>query len=457
MPAYGFQQISEPGEDDVATESLQDRASLDSTIADVRRPSNARRRTLIAGAIGNAIEQYDFFIYGFIGPLVFDQLFFPKFDQLTATLAVFATFAVGFVARPLGGLVFGHFGDRSGRRSVLLCTLLLMGAATTLIGILPTYASWGGTATVALVVLRFIQGFALGGEWTAANLMALETSADDKRGFSAAVIQAGGPIGVVLASFSAVAISHLPAADLLSWGWRAPFLVSAILVVIGMYIRLRIEESSAFLQVSETAKVPALEAVGSHWRQTLVVLFAEIAQTSYFYLTAIFTISFATRQLGVAKDVITQAVLLANLVALVAIPAIGAWSDKVGRKRLFVAGVVLAAISMLGFYHLVATRETLLVTIPVVLAAGIIHPLMFATEGSYFPELFPTRVRFTGVSIGKQFGVVLGGGIAPLVATSLFAATGTTVAITGYYIVLALAALVALSFVRDTGKSRLMD
>jgi MFS family permease len=331
-----------------------------------------------------------------------------------------------------------------------------MGLATTLIGILPSYASAGWIATVALVVLRFIQGFAVGGEWTAASLMVLETSPDDQRGFSAAVIQAAGPVGVVLASLSAVLVSRLPEADLLSWGWRVPFLVSAILVIVGIYMRLRIEESSAFLQVSEVAKVPAFEALQSHWRPIIVVLFAEIAQTAYFYLTAIFTISFATRQLGVAKDVITQAVLLANLVALVTMPVIGAWSDRVGRKWLFVTGVVLAAISMFAFYHMVATRETLLVTTAVVLAAGIIHPLMFATEGSYFPELFPTRVRFTAVSIGKQLGVVLGGGIAPLVATSLFAGTGTTAAITAYYVALAFAALIALSFVRDTSKSRLL-
>lgn len=440
----------------MATESLQEYAARDGTIAEARHRASARRRILVAGAIGTAIEQYDFFIYGLIGPLVFDQLFFPKFDSLTATLAVFATFAVGFLARPLGGLVFGHFGDRSGRRSVLLCTLLLMGLATTLIGILPTYASAGGKAAVALVVLRFMQGFAVGGEWTAASLMVLETSPDGQRGFSAAVIQAAGPVGVVLASLSAVAISRLPPADMLSWGWRVPFLLSAILVVIGIYLRLRIEESSAFLQVSETAKVPALEALRSHGRSIVVVFFAEVAQTSYFYLTAIFTISFATRELGVAKGVVTQAVLLANLVALAAIPAIGAWSDRVGRKRLFLAGVVLAAASMLAFYNMVASRETLLLTAAVVLAAGIIHPLMFATEGSYFPELFPTRVRFTGVSIGKQLGVVLGGGIAPLVATSIFAWTGTTFAISAYYVVLAFAALIALAFVKDTSKSRLL-
>jgi MFS family permease len=415
-------------------------------LAGPQQTSSVRRRILLAGTIGTAIEWYDFFIYGLIAPLVFDQLFFPRFDQLTATLAVFATFAVGFLARPLGGLVFGHFGDRSGRRSVLLCTLLLMGLATMSIGLLPTYGSAGAIATIALVLLRFIQGFALGGESTAAILMSIETSPDDRRGLSAAVIQAAGPLGVVLASFAALAISRLPEADLLSWGWRVPFLVSAILVAVGFYVRLRIEESPAFREAQEVTKVPAIEAIRTHWRSIIVVFFAEMAQTSYFYLTAIFTISFATRQLGVAKDVVTQAVLFANLVALVAMPVIGAWSDRIGRKRLFVAGVVLAAVSMFAFYNVVATRDAWLVTIAVVLAAGVIHPLMFSTEGSYFPELFRTHVRFTGVSIGKQFGVVLGGGIAPLVATSLFAGTGTTYSITAYYVVLALTALIALGF-----------
>ena len=420
-----------------------------------RETPGARRRILLAGTIGTAIEWYDFFIYGLIAPLVFDQLFFPKFDQLTATLAVFATFAVGFLARPLGGLVFGHFGDRSGRRSVLLCTLLLMGFATMSIGLLPTYASAGTMATIALVLLRFIQGFALGGESTAAILMSIETSADDRRGLSASVIQAAGPLGVVLASFAARAISRLPEGSWLSWGGRVPFLISAVLVAVGLYVRLRIGESPVFRETAGVVKVPAIEALRTHWRPIIVVFFAEVAQTSYFYLTAIFTISFAIRQLGVAKEVVTQAVLLANILALVAMPIIGAWSDWIGRKRLFVSGVLLAAASMFAFYNVLATRDAWLVTAAVALAAGVIHPLMFGTEGAYFPELFPTRIRFTGVSIGKQFGTVLGGGIAPLVATSLYAGTGSTVAITGYYVVLALAALIALSFAHETGKSRL--
>jgi MFS family permease len=440
----------------VAIRSLQEYEV--GAVADVgpHHTPSARRRILVAGAIGTAVEWYDFFIYGLIAPLVFDQLFFPKFDQLTATLAVFATFAVGFLARPLGGVVFGHFGDRIGRKSVLLCTLLMMGLATMSIGLLPTYGRVGVTATVALVVLRFIQGFALGGEATAAGLMALETSPHGQRGFSAAVIQAAGPLGVVLASFAALMVSRLPEADLLSWGWRVPFVISAVLVALGLYMRLSIEESAAFREAPEVAAVPAVEALRTHWRPIIIVFFAEMAQTSYFYLTAIFTISFATRQLGVQKDVITQAVLLANLVGLVAMPLIGAWSDRIGRKRLFLAGVVIAAASMFAFYNAVASRDTLMVTVAVMLAAGVIHPLMFSTEGSYFPELFPTRIRFTGVSIGKQLGVVLGGGIAPLVATGLFARTGTTYAITGYYVALALAAVIALGFAHETGKSRLL-
>jgi MFS family permease len=440
----------------VAIRSLQEYEHGAVTDVGSHQTPSARRRILVAGAIGTAIEWYDFFIYGLIAPLVFDQLFFPKFDQLTATLAVFATFAVGFLARPLGGVIFGHFGDRIGRKSVLLCTLLIMGLATMGIGLLPTYGRAGVIATTALVVLRFIQGFALGGEATAAGLMAIETSPGGQRGFSAAVIQAAGPLGVVLASLAALLISRLPEADLLSWGWRVPFLISAVLVAVGIYMRMRIEESATFREAPEVAAVPAVEALRTHWRSVIIVFFAEMAQTSYFYLTAIFTISFATRQLGVQKGVITQAVLLANLVALVAMPLIGAWSDRIGRKRLFLAGVVIAAASMFVFYHAVASRDTLMVTVAVMLAAGVIHPLMFSTEGSYFPELFPTRIRFTGVSIGKQLGVVLGGGIAPLVATSLFALTGTTYAITGYYVALALAAVIALGFAQETSKSRLL-
>lgn len=418
---------------------------------------SGRRRILLAGTIGTTIEWYDFFIYAFIAPLVFDRLFFPSYDGLAATIAVFATFAAGFLVRPLGGLVFGHFGDRIGRKSVLLCSLLLMGVATMLIGVLPTYERAGVGATLALVVLRLLQGFALGGEATAANLMAIETAPQGRRGFSAALIQAAGPLGVVLASLAAMMISGLGEDDLLSWGWRVPFLISGILVAFGVYLRWRIEESATFQRAAPTSSLPAIEAIRGHSRSVVAVLLGEMAQTSYFYLIAVFVMAFATRQLGIGKDVVTRAVLIANVVAFIAMPVVGAWCDRVGRKRLFVAGVVLAAVSMPFYYHLLATRDPLFVTVAILVAAGMIHPLMFSTEGSYFPELFPTRVRFSGVSIGKQIGAVLGGGIAPLVATTLYAATGSAFAIAGYYAVIACAALIALSAVRDTRDISISD
>jgi metabolite-proton symporter len=427
---------------------------------ELNRSSSAKAglptRILAAGMIGTTIEWYDFFLYGFIAPLIFDRLFFPKLDPTAGTIAVFATFSVGFLARPFGGLLFGHFGDRIGRKSVLLVTLLLMGLSTMAIGLLPSYSSIGITATIALVFLRFLQGFALGGESTAAILMAIESSPSGKRGLSGAIIQAAGPCGVILASLSALLIARLPDDDLLSWGWRVPFVFSSVLIVLGLYLRFSIEESILFKKELATARitnVPALEAIKHCPKPIAIVFFGEMAQTSFYYLTAIFSLSYVTRELGVPRDVVTRAILLANIASLVMMPIYGAWSDRIGRKRLFMAGVIFAAIFMTVVYPLLATRDPTIITLTLVIGAGLIHPLMFASEGSYFPELFPTNVRFSALSIGKQLGTVLGGGLAPLVATSLYAWNGSVVLIVAYYLVLALAGIVALSFAKETTNS----
>jgi metabolite-proton symporter len=412
-----------------------------------------RRRVVVAGSIGTAIEWYDFFLYGLVAPLIFDRLFFPALDPTVGTIAVFTTFAVGFVARPVGGLVFGHFGDRLGRKSVLLVTLLLMGLSTMLIGLLPTYTSIGIAAAIGLATLRFIQGFALGGEAVAAGLMTVESAPDTKRGLFAAFIQAAGPTGVVCASLSALLISRMPEADLLLWGWRIPFIISGVLVAIGLYIRLKVEESPAFEATAHKAppaRLPALDALRSYPKPITVVFFASMAETAFFYLTAIFSLSYVTRTLDLPKEVITQAVLIANVLALITVPLFGALSDRIGRKRLFMAAVFIGAVYIFFFYGLLETRNPLLIMLAITLAAGIIHPLMFGPEGSFFPELFPTRIRFSGVSIGKQFGTVLGGGIAPLIAASLFAWDGTTRPITLYFLVIAVAALIALVFSKET-------
>jgi MFS family permease len=426
----------------------------------IKTRAEERRRILISGAIGTMIEWYDFFLYGFIAPLAFDKLFFPKLDPTLGIIAVFGTFAVGYLARPLGGVAFGHFGDRLGRKSVLLVTLLVMGAATVLMGLLPAYGAVGVVATLALVLLRFLQGFALGAEATAAGLMAIESSLDDKRGLSAAIIQAAAPLGVISASLAALLISKLSEADLLAWGWRVPFVLSAVLVLVGLYMRWRLAETPVFRAIAlrgDLAKVPAIEAISLHTKPIVIVFFIEMAQSSFFYLTTIFAIAFATRNAGVSREVITQAVLFATIASLITITLFGAWSDRVGRRWIMMTGVVLASLSMLVFYHVLQTRESLFITFAVVAAAGIIHPMMFGPEASFFPEQFPTRVRFSGVVIGKQSGAVLGGGVAPLVATSLYAWSGTTAAITAYFIALAVAAVIALSAAKETKDDVLMS
>lgn len=416
--------------------------------------STSHRRLLVAGAIGTTIEWYDFFLYGLIAPFVFERLFFPKFDPTAATIAVFATFAVGFLARPLGGLIFGHFGDIVSRKSVLLATMLIMGLATMAIGFLPTYEAAGLTTTIALVLLRFLQGFALGGEATAAGLMAIESADERSRGFSAAIIQAAGPIGVVLASLSALVITKMPEEALLSWGWRVPFAASGVLVAVGLYLRYGIAESKR-VEVTKVSERPAVEALRKHTKPILIVFFVELAQTSFFYLSAIYTLSYATRELGIARDTLAQAVLIANLFGLFLVPFFGSLSDRIGRRPVYAAGLTAAALSMLVFYQVIALQNPIAITIAIVVTAGIIHPMMFGPEGSFFPELFPRNVRFSGVSIGKQFGTVLGGGIAPLIAATLYARYGTTMAISAYFIVLALGGGIALALANETAKKSL--
>ena len=402
-------------------------------------------RVVLASCVGTTIEWYDFFIYGFLAPLVFDALFFPKLGGLTGTIAVFATFAVGFVARPLGGIVFGHFGDRVGRKSILLVTLLLMGIATSAIGILPTYDEIGTWAPVLLVTLRFLQGFALGGESIGALLLTVEGSPSGRRGFFGSLVQASGPLGVLLASAVVAAVTSLPRADLLSWGWRLPFVVSIALVLVGVYVRMRIEESTCFTAaVDEIVRVPILETLKHYSTPTLVTFMLCLAETSFYYLSTIFALAYGTRTLALPGATLTLALFAANCVALLTVPLFGALSDRIGRRPMFLAGISATIVYIYPFFLLLGTKDARLVTAAIVVATGLIHPLMFGPEGSFFAELFDTPVRFSGVSFGKQLGTVLGGGVAPLVATSMLAWSGGSVLpIVWYFIGLATMALVA--------------
>lgn len=409
--------------------------------------SRAYTRLVLASCFGTAIEWYDFFIYAFLAPLVFDKLFFPKLDPKVGTIAVFATFAVGFFARPLGGIVFGHYGDRVGRKSILLITLLLMGVATTLIGLLPTYEQVGILAPIALVVLRFLQGFALGGESIGALLLTVESSPQGRRGFFGSLVYAAGPFSIVMATFAVSLVSRLPEEDLLSWGWRIPFLISIVLVAVGLYVRMKVEESATFAKVAakrEVVRVPMLEIFRHFTRPTMITLLVCLAETAFFYLTAIFALSYGTKTLGMPRPLLADALLYANCMAFLTVPLFGALSDRVGRKPVFMTGVIATMVYIYPFFLLLGTNDPALVTLAIVLAAGLIHPLMFGPEGSFFAEQFETRVRFSGVSFGKQVGTVLGGGLAPLIASALLLQFDNSfVPIVIYFLVLATIALFA--------------
>jgi MHS family shikimate/dehydroshikimate transporter-like MFS transporter len=416
--------------------------------------SRGYTRLVFASCFGTAIEWYDFFIYAFLAPLVFDKLFFPKLDPQVGTIAVFATFAVGFIARPLGGIVFGHFGDRIGRKSILLVTLLLMGIATTLIGLLPTYEQIGILAPIALVTLRFLQGFALGGESIGALLLTVESSPQGRRGFFGALVYAAGPFSVVMATLAVSLVSHLSEEDLLSWGWRAPFVISIVLVVVGAYVRLKVDESASFAKIAATrdlVKVPLLEVFRKYPKPTAITFLVSLAETSFFYLTAIFAISYGIKNLGMTRTVMTDAVFYANCLAFLAVPFFGSLSDRVGRRPVFMAGVIATILYIYPFFLLLGTRDPALVTMAIVLAAGMIHPLMFGPEGSFFAEQFDTRVRFSGISFGKQAGTVLGGGLAPMIAATLILKyDGSIFPVVIYFLTMAFVALAATIAANET-------
>jgi len=381
------------------------------------------RPVIVSSFIGTTIEWYDFFLYGTAAALVFNQLFFPSFEPLAGTLAAFGTYAVGFAARPLGGIVFGHYGDKIGRKAMLVLALLIMGVATFLMGLLPTYNSIGVWAPILLVALRFIQGIGVGGEWGGAVLMAVEHSPQGRRGYYGSWPQMGVPAGLLLANLVFLASStYLPEEQFLAWGWRIPFLVSIILVGVGLFIRLRLMETPAFRQVQESgtgAPMPIIDVLRTYPKQVLLAMGMRIAENGTFYVLTVFVLSYVAGQLALDRNVGLYGVLIAATIGLLTTPLFGALSDRVGRRRVYLFGALFSLVFAFPFFWLVNTGIEPLIWLAIVLGVNIGHDAMYGPQAAYFSELFGTRVRYSGASLGYQLASVLAGGLSPLIATAL--------------------------------------
>jgi len=393
--------------------------------ADARRP--ASRSYVIAGLasmMGTTIEWYDFFLYGTAAALIFNKIFFPAFDPLVGTLAAFATYSVGFFARPLGGIVFGHFGDRVGRKSMLLITLFLMGIPTILIGLIPAYDSIGYWAALLLVLMRFLQGVAVGGEWGGAVLMAVEHAPAGKKGLFGSLPQAGVAPGLILSSLAMGMVAGLPEEDMLAWGWRLPFLASVVLLLVGWFIRIKVAESPDFERVqgkNVKVAVPAMVVLRQYPKQVLTVIGGRLAEVTWFYTVVTFTLAYATGTLGIARSVMLDATIWGALLALFTMPLFGMLGDRIGAKWMFLLGSVGIVVFAPLFFSMLQTLDTAQVTLAVVLAIGVVYACLYGPEGGLFSAQFPTEVRYSGISIAVQVSGAVGGGLAPLVATSLLA------------------------------------
>ncbi|MSU79520.1 MAG: MFS transporter [Gemmataceae bacterium] len=376
---------------------------------------------VIASTIGTTIEWYDFFLYGIAVDIVFSKLYFPHAGS-AATILAYCTFTIGFLARPIGGVIFGYMGDRLGRKSALVTTLLLMGISTVLIGFLPTYAEIGIAAPILLTLLRFLQGLGVGGEWSGAVLLALEYGPTGRRGFVASWPQAGVPLGLLAANGAMALCQHLTGDDFLVWGWRIPFYLSGLLIVVGLLIRLRITETPLFLAVQEkkeVAEAPVTDTIRQHWRDLLLIAGMRITENASFYLFVIWIATYDNRVLHVGLPVMMLAVNVAAVCEFFTIPLFGMLSDRFSRRSIYITGCLFLFLFALPYYALLNTGQTGWIIFATVLGVSVGHAMLYGVQASLIPELFGTRLRCTGASIGYQLAVPISGGIAPLIATTL--------------------------------------
>ena len=400
-----------------------------------------QRKVVASSVIGTTVEYYDFLIYGTASALLFNKLFFPSFDPIVGTIAAFAAHSVGFLARPIGAAIFGHFGDRVGRKAMLSLTLVIMGLGTFLLGCLPTYDQVGVWAPIALVTLRLLQGIGLGGEWGGAVLMVVESVPSRRRGFFASTVQLGYPIGVVASTGAFALVSLLPEAELYAWGWRLPFLASIFFVGIGLFIRLRVHESPAFERLKRqhaVAKLPLVEILTQHPGTFLRAVGLKVSEVGFVNILTVFSIAYVTKHLGLPNSVILNGIMIGALAEIVAIPLAGWLSDRYGRRPLFIVACLFTMAAAFPLFFLFDTRDPVVITITVAVAACIGQGIMFAVGASWMPELFDARLRYSGASLGNSVGAAISGGLTPLIAASLLVwSGGATWPISIYVIVLA--------------------
>lgn len=416
--------------------------------------ANSIHKVAFASFIGTTIEWYDFFLYGTAAALVFNRLFFPEISPMAGIMAAYATYSVGFFARPLGGILFGHFGDKFGRKTMLIYTLGIMGIASCLIGIMPTYHQIGLLAPVLLTVLRFFQGLAVGGEWGGAILMSAEHSTASKRGFFASLPQAGAPMGLVLSSLVFTIFSMLSGNSFLTWGWRIPFILGIILVVVGLIIRMSLLESPLFMQQKEQhtlVKIPFIELLKNAKAAVLIGFGARFAENATYYLFSVFVLSYTTVQLHLSKTLILVAILIASIIEVFTIPFFGRLSDHWGRRPVYLFGAGLIVLFAFPFFWLLQTQSSLWVIVALSFGLGICHAAMYGPQAAFLSELFSTPVRYSGASLAYQLAAAFAGGLTPLVATSLLIWWQNKITLVAcYLIIMGFISIISIYFAKES-------
>ncbi|WP_415859529.1 MFS transporter [Burkholderia sp. BCC1972] len=417
-------------------------------------------RLAAASSIGTTLEWFDFTIYNLMAAMVFNTIFFPSFDPMMGTILAFSTYAVGYLSRPFGGVIFGHLGDKFGRRFVLVATLVLMGIATGLMGMLPTYQAWGIWSPVLLVALRFVQGAAIGGEWAGAVLLSMEHGDQHRRGLNASFAQVGPACGTLLgAGFLAVCAVAFPADAFQTWGWRIPFLSSAVLVAFGLWLRRGVDETPMFKQLERhhhKAQLPIREVVVGHWRRLLIAGSVRIGSDIVYGLLIVFTLTYVTTVLHLPRSLALTATMLGSVLHAVSVPLFGGLSDRLGRRVVYGVGAALSIFWGIAYFHLMDSREPVAICAAVVIGM-FFQAMMYGPQASFVTEQFPTRVRYAGASLAATLGGIIGGAFGPLVFAALYRAYQSTGAISLYVGGGLVVTLVALFAAKETARKPLQE